>query len=148
MRFLLERSKKWAARRSPLPKIDWNDQHQVSALTGKQLKLNCTLSSNIFKSVEERALVVLILRYVRASHDPPKIEGNDANDSERQSSDSQDDWEDDSQSNSSEMDDSVERSFEVLFHAQRSKNVTVQKGWIHVNVSWGDGAGHNFIVSD
>ena len=33
------------------------------------------------------------------------------------------------------MDPSVERSFEVPFQAQPLKNITVEKGWIHVNLS-------------
>lgn len=66
--------------------------------------------------------------------------------SKLQSSDSLGDSEDDAQSNSPEIGDSVKRSFEVLFQVQRWKNVTLQKGWIHVNVK-GGGVGHNLIVS-
>lgn len=56
------------------------------------------------------------------------------------------DWEDDAQSHYSEVLGFVERSLEVLFQTQTSKNRTVQKEEIHVNVSpgaWG-AAGHNF----
>ena len=55
------------------------------------------------------------------------------------------DWEDDAQSHYSEMVGFVERSLEVLFQTQTSKNRTLQKEEIHVNVSpVGGGAGHNF----
>ena len=49
------------------------------------------------------------------------------------------DWEDDTQSNYSEMVGFVERSLEVLFQTQTSKNRTLQKEEIHVNVSRGGG---------
>ena len=56
------------------------------------------------------------------------------------------DWEDDAQSHYSEMVGFVERSFEVPVQTQTSKNRTLQKEQIHVNVSPGEGgaAGHNF----
>ena len=58
----------------------------------------------------------------------PEIKGSKAitNDSELQSCDSQDDSEDEAQEDCSEI-GSVKRSFEVLFQAQPSKNVTIQK---------------------
>ena len=49
------------------------------------------------------------------------------------------DWEDDTQSHYSEMVGFVERSLEVLFQTQTSKNRTLQKEEIHVNVSRGGG---------
>ena len=45
------------------------------------------------------------------------------------------DCEDDAQSDCSEMVGFVERSFEVPFQTQTSKNRTLQKEQIHVNVS-------------
>ena len=45
------------------------------------------------------------------------------------------DWEDDVQSHYSEVVGFVERSLEVLFQTQTSKNRTLQKEEIHVNVS-------------
>lgn len=58
----------------------------------------------------------------------PEIKGSKAiaNDSELQSCDSQDDSEDEAQEDCSEI-GSVKRSFEVLFQAQPSKNVTIHK---------------------
>ena len=47
--------------------------------------------------------------------------------------------EDDAQSDCSEMVGFVERSFEVPFQTQKSKNRTLQKKQIHVNVSHGGG---------
>ena len=62
------------------------------------------------------------------------------------------DCEDDAQSDCSEMVGFVERSFEVPFQTHTSKNRTLQKGQIHVNVFHGGGrvkvrggaTGHNF----
>ena len=56
------------------------------------------------------------------------------------------DWEEDAQSHYSEKVGFVERSLEELFQTQTSKNRTLQKEEIHVNVSpgGGGGAGHNF----
>ena len=63
------------------------------------------------------------------------------------------DCEDDAQSDCSEMVGSVERSFEVPFQTQTSKNRTLQKEQLHVNVSHrggggglrlGGATGHNF----
>ena len=61
------------------------------------------------------------------------------------------DWEDDAQSHYSEMVGFVERSLEVPFQTQTSKNRTLQKEKIHVNVSPGErggggggAAGHTF----
>ena len=51
------------------------------------------------------------------------------------------DWEDDAQSHYSEMVGFVERSLEELFQTQTSKNRTLQKKEIHVNVSVGGGVG-------
>ena len=58
----------------------------------------------------------------------PEIKGSKAiaTDSELQSCYSQDDSEDEAQEDCSEI-GSVKRSFEVLFQAQPSKNVTIQK---------------------
>ena len=47
------------------------------------------------------------------------------------------DWEDDAQSHYSEMVGFVERSLEVLFQTQTSKNRSLQKQQIHANVSPG-----------
>ena len=57
------------------------------------------------------------------------------------------DWEEDAQSHYSEKVGFVERSLEELFQTQTSKNRTLQKEEINVNVSPGGGggaAGQNF----
>ena len=51
------------------------------------------------------------------------------------------DWEEDAQSHYSEKVGFVERSLEELFQTQTSKNRTLQKEEIHVNVSPGGGGG-------
>ena len=51
------------------------------------------------------------------------------------------DWEDDAQSHYSKMMGFVERSLEILFQTQTSKNRTLQKEEIHVNVSPVGGGG-------
>ena len=56
------------------------------------------------------------------------------------------DWEDDAQSHYYEMMGFVERSLEVLFQTQTSKNRTLQKEEIYVNVSPGGGEGKGRLV--
>ena len=76
---------------------------------------------------KEGGKVVHLLSYFCTGHDS-EIKGSDENDSERQSSDSKDNSDGDTQSDCSDC-------FEVMFQTQRSKNVTVQKQRIHVNIS-------------